>query len=98
MMSYMQRQYLLEIVNGSEVTQSKAEGVVKVENKSKKAMFLLKSTVEEDVLEHIRDATTPKKAWDTLTMQFLSKNVSNRVFRHESPQWQTLEIKFWSSN
>ncbi|KAK3023347.1 hypothetical protein RJ639_042745, partial [Escallonia herrerae] len=37
-------------------------------------MFALKTTVEEDVLEHIRDATTPKQAWDTFTKLFLKKN------------------------
>ena len=30
--------------------------------KAGKAMFVLKTTIEEDLLEHIRDAETPKEA------------------------------------
>ncbi|GKD99061.1 hypothetical protein Tco_1382958, partial [Tanacetum coccineum] len=37
-------------------------------------MFALKTTVEDDVLEHIRDAATPKVAWDTFTELFSKKN------------------------
>ncbi|KAJ9565416.1 hypothetical protein OSB04_001382 [Centaurea solstitialis] len=33
--------------------------------KAGKAMFALKTTVEEEMLEHIRDEKTPKEAWDT---------------------------------
>ncbi|KAF3669351.1 putative protein TOPLESS [Capsicum annuum] len=35
-----------------------------------KAMFALKTTTEEDILEHIRDAKTPKEAWDTFAKLF----------------------------
>lgn len=31
-------------------------------------------TIEEDVLEHIRDARTPKAAWDALDAFFSKKN------------------------
>ncbi|KAK3009192.1 hypothetical protein RJ639_013532 [Escallonia herrerae] len=66
MMSYMQGQDLWEVVNGSELTQPEAEDangtLRKWKIKAGKAMFSLKTTVEEDVLEHIRDATTPKQA------------------------------------
>ncbi|WRX17404.1 zinc finger protein [Theobroma cacao] len=37
-------------------------------------MFALKTTIEKDVLEHIRDAETPKEAWDTLVTLFSKKN------------------------
>ncbi|KAK3042168.1 hypothetical protein RJ639_001288 [Escallonia herrerae] len=78
MMSYMQGQDLWEVVNGNEVTQPEAEDangtLRKWKIKAGKAMFALKTTVEEDVLEHIRDATTPKQAWDTFTKLFLKKN------------------------
>ncbi|KAK3033273.1 hypothetical protein RJ639_034347 [Escallonia herrerae] len=64
MMSYMQGQDLWEVVNRSEVTQLEAEDangtLRKWKIKAGKAMFALKTTVEEDVLEHIRDATTLK--------------------------------------
>ncbi|KAK3030596.1 hypothetical protein RJ639_039682 [Escallonia herrerae] len=57
MMSYIQGQDLWEVVNGSEVTQPEAEDtngtLRKWKIKAGKAMFALKTTVEEDVLEHI---------------------------------------------
>jgi len=37
-------------------------------------MFVLKTMVEEDVLEHIWDAKTPKRAWDKFTKLFSKKN------------------------
>jgi len=77
-MSYMQGQDLWEVVNGSEVTQPAAEDangtLRKWKIKAGKAMFALKTTAEEDVLEHIRDATTPKQAWDTFANLFSKKN------------------------
>jgi hypothetical protein len=37
-------------------------------------MFVLKTTIEEDLLEHIRDVDTPKTAWKTLEKLFSKKN------------------------
>ncbi|KAG8364897.1 hypothetical protein BUALT_Bualt18G0046300 [Buddleja alternifolia] len=37
-------------------------------------MFALKTTIEEDVLEHIWNTETPKEAWDTLATLFSKKN------------------------
>ena len=37
-------------------------------------MFAIKTTIEEDMLEHIRDAKTPKEAWDTFTKLFSKRN------------------------
>ena len=65
MMSYMQGQDLWEVVNGSEAMQPTEDtnGTLwKWKIKARKAMFALKTTVEEDVLENIRDAKTPKEA------------------------------------
>uniref|UniRef100_A0A2N9EWY2 Uncharacterized protein n=1 Tax=Fagus sylvatica TaxID=28930 RepID=A0A2N9EWY2_FAGSY len=42
--------------------------------KAGKAMFALKTTIEEEMLEHIRDAKTPKEAWDTFATLFSKKN------------------------
>ena len=78
MMSYMQGQDLWEVVNGSEITQPEAEDangtVRKWKIKAGKAMFALKTTIEEDVLEHIRDAKIPHEAWNTLVELFSKKN------------------------
>ncbi|GKF02422.1 retrovirus-related pol polyprotein from transposon TNT 1-94, partial [Tanacetum coccineum] len=75
MKSYLQGQDLWEVVNGNEVRQPEAEDANGVLRKWRiKAMFALKTTVEDDVLEHIRDAATPKVAWDTFTELFSKKN------------------------
>ncbi|RVW83189.1 Retrovirus-related Pol polyprotein from transposon TNT 1-94 [Vitis vinifera] len=84
MMSYMQGQDLWEVVNGSEITQPKAEdanGILrKWKIKAGKAMFALNTTIEEDVLEHIRDAKTPYEAWNTFTKLFSKKNDTRLQF------------------
>ncbi|KAJ8767457.1 hypothetical protein K2173_017501 [Erythroxylum novogranatense] len=77
-MSYLQGQDLWEVVNGSEVMSPEIEDangtLRKWRIKAGKAMFALKTTIEEDVLEHIRDAKTPKEAWDTFIKLFSKKN------------------------
>jgi hypothetical protein len=42
--------------------------------KAGKTMFVLKTTVEEELLEHIRDKATPKEAWDALVAIFSKEN------------------------
>ena len=77
MMSYMQGQDLWEVINGSEAMQLAEDtyGMLrKWKIKAGKAMFTLKTTVEEDVLEHIQDAKTLKKAWNMLASLFSKKN------------------------
>lgn len=39
-----------------------------------KVTFVLKTMIEEDLLEHIRDTETPKAAWETLAKLFSRKN------------------------
>ncbi|KAL9418473.1 hypothetical protein AB3S75_036436 [Citrus x aurantiifolia] len=76
--SYLQGQDLWEVVGGSEVTQPAAEdanGVLrKWKIKAGKAMFALKTTIEEEMLEHIRDAKSPKEACDTFATLFSKRN------------------------
>ncbi|KAE8676439.1 hypothetical protein F3Y22_tig00111614pilonHSYRG00169 [Hibiscus syriacus] len=78
MESYLQGQYLWEVVGGDEVTQPATEdanGILrKWKIKAGKAMFALKTTIEEEMLEHIRDAKTPKEAWDTFVTLFSKRN------------------------
>ena len=78
MMSYMQGQDLWEVVNGTEVRPLEAEDangtLRKWKIKAGKAMFVLKTTIEEEMMEHIRDAKTPKEAWDTFAKLFSKKN------------------------
>ncbi|KAE8692620.1 tir-nbs resistance protein [Hibiscus syriacus] len=78
MESYLQGQDLWEVVGGGEVTQPATEdanGILrKWKIKAGKAMFALKTTIEEEMLEHIRDAKTPKEAWDTFVTHFSKRN------------------------
>lgn len=39
-----------------------------------KALFILKTTVEEDLLDHIKDSVSLKEAWDTLEVLLSKKN------------------------
>ncbi|KAE8706148.1 tir-nbs resistance protein [Hibiscus syriacus] len=78
MESYLQGQDLWEVVGGGEVTQPAAEdanGILrKWKIKADKTMFALKTTIEEETLEHIRDAKTPKEAWDTFVTLFSKRS------------------------
>ncbi|XP_031287178.1 uncharacterized protein LOC116145883 [Pistacia vera] len=78
MESYLQGHDLWEVVGGDEVTQPAAEDANDILRKWKikadKAMFALKTTIEEEMLEHIWDAKTPKEAWDTFVTLFSKKN------------------------
>ncbi|KAE8677085.1 tir-nbs resistance protein [Hibiscus syriacus] len=78
MESYLQGQDLWKVVGGGEVTQPAAEDANDILKKWKikvgKAMFALKTTIEEEMLEHIWDAKTPKEAWDTFVTLFSKKN------------------------
>ena len=77
MMSYLQGQDLWEIVGGCETTplEDDSNGTLhKWRIKAGKAMFALKATIEEEMLEHIWDDKTPKEAWDTFVMLFSKKN------------------------
>ena len=77
MESYLQGQDLWDVVSGNEVTQPEEDtsGTLrKWKIKAGKAMFALKTTVEDDMLEHIRKAKTPKEAWDTFATLFSKRN------------------------
>ncbi|KAF7815129.1 Integrase, catalytic core [Senna tora] len=41
------------------------EDIKKLKIRAGKAMHVLLMTVEDDILQHIKDAKTPKEAWDT---------------------------------
>ncbi|KAG6517284.1 hypothetical protein ZIOFF_020669 [Zingiber officinale] len=77
MESYLQGQDLWEVVGGSEATQPAEDvnGILrKWKIKAGKAMFALKITIKEEMLEHIRDAKTPKEVWDIFATLFSKKN------------------------
>ncbi|GJN30988.1 hypothetical protein PR202_gb19339 [Eleusine coracana subsp. coracana] len=73
--SYLQGQDLWEVVAGTMTDPPMKESSLrKWRIKVGKAMFVLKTTIEEDLVEHIRDAETPKEAWETLAKLFCKKN------------------------
>ncbi|KAD4889151.1 hypothetical protein E3N88_21224 [Mikania micrantha] len=76
--SYLQGQELWEVTNGSDTIQplrEDANGILRRwRMRAGKSMFILKTTIEEELLDHIRDAETPKEAWDTLAVLFSKKN------------------------
>nr|KAJ0196486.1 hypothetical protein LSAT_V11C700354880 [Lactuca sativa] len=77
MKSYLKGQDLWEVVGGSETTPPEEDvngALRKWKIKAGKAMFALKTTIEEEMLEHIRDENTPKEAWDTFVTLFSKKN------------------------
>lgn len=75
MESYLQGQDLWEVVGGSEVTPPEdATALKKWKIKAGKVMFAIKITIDEEMLEHIRKAETPKVAWDTLASLVLKRN------------------------
>ena len=77
-MSYMQGQDLWKVVNESETLQPEVEDTNSTLRKWKikvgKALFTLKTIIDDDMMEHIRDAKTPKKAWDIFAKLFSKKN------------------------
>ncbi|KAK4357695.1 hypothetical protein RND71_023305 [Anisodus tanguticus] len=77
MEAYLQGQDLWEIVGGNKVTQPEdAAALKKWKIRAGKAMFAIQITVEDEMLEHIRPAKTPKEAWDTFTTLFTKNNDS----------------------
>ena len=83
MMSYLQGQDLWEIIGRSETMSSvedSNDALRKWRIKAGKAMFALKTTIEEEMLEHIRDDKISKEAWDMFVMLFSKKNIRGYNF------------------
>ena len=50
------------------------EALQKWKIKAGKALFAIKTSIEEEMLEHIKRVDTPTAAWDTFKTLFLKKN------------------------
>ena len=75
MESYLLGQDLWEIVAGSETTPpDNDQALQKWKVKAGKVMFVIKTSIKEEMLEHIRRADTSKAAWDTFATLFSKKN------------------------
>ena len=74
MESYSYGQDLWEIVAGGKTTPlENAEALQKWKIKAGKALFAIKTSIEEEMLEH-RRVNTPKEAWDTFSTLFAKKD------------------------
>ncbi|XP_062086226.1 uncharacterized protein LOC133792339 [Humulus lupulus] len=75
MEAYLQGQDLWEIVKGNKVTQPEDVAALKKwKIKAGKALFVIQTTVEDEMLEHIMESKTVKEAWDTFASLFTKKN------------------------
>ncbi|XP_076903563.1 uncharacterized protein LOC143558645 [Bidens hawaiensis] len=77
MSSYLQGSDLWEVANRDSTVEPRIDtkgAVHKWRVKFGRAMFILKTTVEDELLENIRDLTTPKQSWDALAMLFSKRN------------------------
>ncbi|KAF7815252.1 Retrovirus-related Pol polyprotein from transposon TNT 1-94 [Senna tora] len=72
---YLLSQDLWSLVGGEE-TQPPTEGedLKKWKVRAGKAMYVLSVTVEDNILQHIKEAKMPKEAWDTLTGLYARTN------------------------
>ena len=61
------------MTGGKTTPPENAEALQKWKIKAGKALFVIKTSIEEEMLEH-RRANTPKEAWDTFSTLFAKKN------------------------
>jgi len=81
MRSYLEGQELWEIVGGSDTTAPEATGTEastaaarKWKAKAGKSLYVINLSVEDSIFKYIKDAKTPKEAWDILTSRYSKKN------------------------
>ncbi|KAA0051808.1 UBN2_3 domain-containing protein [Cucumis melo var. makuwa] len=81
MKSYLQGQDLWDVIGATEFNPPEDAAVLKKWNiKAGKVLFTIKTTVDEEMLEHISIIETPKKAWDTFASLFSKKNDARLQF------------------
>lgn len=81
MKSYLQGQDLWDVVGDTDVNPPEdATTLKKLNFKANKAIFAIKTTVHEEMLEHINIAKTTKIAWDTFASLFSKKNDAKLQF------------------
>uniref|UniRef100_M1D6U3 Gag-pol polyprotein n=1 Tax=Solanum tuberosum TaxID=4113 RepID=M1D6U3_SOLTU len=75
MQYYFLSQELWDIIGGSDTTPpTDAEAANRWKVKAGKAMYALTVTNDDKFLQQIKNAKTPKEAWDTLATIFTKKN------------------------
>ncbi|KAH0641788.1 hypothetical protein KY290_033398 [Solanum tuberosum] len=75
MQYYFLGQELWDIIGGLDIIPpTDAEAAKSWKVKAGKAMYALIVTIEDEFLQRIKNAKTPKEAWDTLATIFTKKN------------------------
>ncbi|KAG5589580.1 hypothetical protein H5410_040094 [Solanum commersonii] len=93
MQYYFLGQKLWDIIGGSDITPpTDAEAAKMWKVKARKAMYALTVTNEDEFLQRIKNAKTPKEAWDTLATIFTKKNDA-RLQRLENDLFLTIKDK-----
>ena len=75
--AYLQGYDLWEIVDSKETAslgEENTEVLGKWQIKAGKTMFVLRTTVQKELLEYVRQATSSKTVWDTFVTLFLKTN------------------------
>ncbi|TYK31536.1 uncharacterized protein E5676_scaffold172G00180 [Cucumis melo var. makuwa] len=74
MKSDLQGQDLWNVVGGTKVNPLEDVALKKSNIKARKAMFAIKTTIDEEMLEHISIMETPKKAWHKFASHLSKQN------------------------
>ncbi|KAK3030126.1 hypothetical protein RJ639_038875 [Escallonia herrerae] len=79
MQSYLEGQELWELIGGNETAPLASTGtheatLRKWKSRAGKALYVIKASVEENILKQIKNAKTPKEAWDILAFRYSKKN------------------------
>ena len=85
MEAYLQGQDLWDLIYGAETvipedTPQNAEPRRKWRIKCGKAMFVLRSSISKEYIQHVREMNSPKEVWETLDRLFTQKNTIRLQF------------------
>ena len=85
MEAYLQGQDLWDLIEGDDTeippnTPQNAELRRKWKIKCGKALFILRTLISKEYIDHIRDLKSPKQVWETLQKLFTKKNTTRLQF------------------
>ena len=84
MEAYLQRQDLLDLIEGddTEIPADTPQNAKLRQWKIKcgKALFTLQTLISKEYIDHVRDLKSPKQVWETLQKLFTKKNTARCNF------------------
>lgn len=84
MEAFLQGQDLWELVSGVDGIPADIPENVELQRKWKikcgKALFALRTSINKEFIDHVRDVSSPKDVWDTLERIFSKKNTARLQF------------------